>query len=105
MAAMKRTVLVLSVLWVLAGTAPTSAAMLHGGKYAALLHPGPIPRGEDWLNRVNQPQSEAELAALRKFIARGAPYGSEIWQQATAERLGLEASLRPRGRPRIIKEK
>ncbi len=51
----------------------SSAAMLHGGEYAALLHPGPIPRGEDWLKWVNQPQSEAELAALRKCIARGAP--------------------------------
>jgi hypothetical protein len=28
---------------------------------------------KDWLNWVNQPQSEAELAALHKCIARGAP--------------------------------
>ena len=45
-------------------------------------------------------QSEVELAALRKCIERGTPYGSESWQHATAERLGLEASLHPRGRPR-----
>ena len=79
--------------------------MLTGGKYAAILDPGPVPRGGDWLNWVNQPQSEAELAALRKCIERGTPYGSETWQHATAERLGLEASLRPRGRPRSVKEK
>jgi putative transposase len=78
----------------------SSAAALHGGKRAALLAPGPVPRSVDWLNWVNQPQSEAELAALRKCIERGMPYGSESWQHATAERLGLAASLNPRGRPR-----
>jgi putative transposase len=77
----------------------SSAAALDGGKRAALLDAGPIPRSEDWLDWVNAPQSEAELAALRKCIERGAPYGNESWQEATAERLGLEASLRPRGRP------
>ena len=51
----------------------SSAAMGHGGEYAALLHPSAIPRGEDWLKWVNQPQSEANLAALRKCTARGAP--------------------------------
>ena len=59
-----------------------------------------LARGNDWLDWVNRPQSEAELAALRKCIQRGMPYGNESWQHATAERLGLEASLHPRGRPR-----
>ena len=77
----------------------SSAAAFTGGKRAAMLHPGPIPRSKDWLDWVNQPQSEAELAALRKCIERGMPYGNESWQHATAERLGLEASLHPRGRP------
>ena len=49
----------------------SSAAALNGGKRAALLHPGPIPRNKDWLDWVNRPQSEAELAALRKCIERG----------------------------------
>ena len=78
----------------------SSAAALEGGKRASLLAAGPVPRNEDWLNWVNQPQSEAELAALRKCIERGTPYGSESWRHATAEQLGLEASLHPRGRPR-----
>ena len=30
------------------------------------------PRGEDWLSWVNEPQSEAELAALRRCVQRGA---------------------------------
>jgi putative transposase len=76
-----------------------SAAALGGGRRAALLHCGPVPRSADWLDWVNQPQSEAELAALRKCIERGMPFGSESWQHVTARRLGLEASLNPRGRP------
>jgi putative transposase len=76
-----------------------SAAAVGGGKRAALLDCGPMPRGADWLDWVNRPQSEAELGALRKCIERGMPFGNKSWQQATAERLGLEASLNPRGRP------
>jgi len=83
----------------------SSAAAVAGGKRARMLHPGPLPRSKDWLDGVNRPQSEAELAALQKCIGRGMPYGSESWQHATAERLGLEASLRPRGRPRIREKK
>lgn len=83
----------------------SSASALAGGDRAAVLDPGPLPRGKDWLDWVNRPQSEAELAALRKCVERGTPCGNESWQHATAERLGLEASLRPRGRPRISEKK
>jgi putative transposase len=64
-----------------------------------LLDPGPVPRGQDWLRFVNEPQAEKELKAMRKSIHRGRPFGSTRWQQQTAKRLGLESSLRPRGRP------
>jgi putative transposase len=33
-------------------------------------------------------------------VQRGRPFGSEKWQKATAKRLGLESTFRPRGRPR-----
>ncbi len=82
-----------------------SAAAFAGGKRAAMLDSGPLRRSRNWLDWVNQPQSEAELAALRKCIERGMPYGNEPWQHATAKRLGLEASLNPRGRPRRRLEK
>lgn len=65
-----------------------------------LLHPGPIPRPKDWLRWVNEPQTEAELKALRASIDRGRPFGSETWQRRTAKQLGLEASLHALGRPR-----
>ncbi len=64
------------------------------------LDPGPIARGNDWLRWVNEPQTESELEALRQSISRGRPFGSKVWQAETAEQLGLESTLRPRGRPR-----
>ena len=58
----------------------------------------PLPR--QWRAHVNQPQTEAELAALRNCIRRGCPFGTDAWCRSSAVRLGLESSLRPRGRPR-----
>ena len=84
---------------------PWSSAAAHGGgKRLTMLDEGPVPRSPDWLDWINQPQTEAEIAALRKCIARGTPYGSEPWQRSTAEQLGLQSSLQPRGRPRKLAE-
>ena len=33
-------------------------------------------------------------------LAREIPYGSDAWVQTVAQRLGLQSTLRPRGRPR-----
>jgi putative transposase len=75
------------------------------GDSPSLLHPSPVPRGQDWVRHVNVPQTEAELAAIRRHIARGAPFGEQGWQRRIAKRLGLESALRPRGRPRSAPEK
>jgi putative transposase len=69
------------------------------------LHAGPVPRPSNWLEWVNEPQNEAELLALRTSMTRGTPYGSEPWQKRTAKMLGLESTLRPRGRPRKTPQK
>lgn len=61
---------------------------------------GPVALPRNWSKWVDRAESPAELAALRRSIARGAPYGTQRWQTQTALRLGLESSLRPRGRPR-----
>jgi len=55
--------------------------------------------GQNWLEYVNQAETEAELTALRRSAHVGTPYGQTIWQQATAKRLGLESTLRTPGRP------
>ena len=59
----------------------------------------PLERPDDWLDWVNGPQSPLELEALRRSVRRGCPYGADTWVQTTAEKLGLIATLRPRGRP------
>ena len=83
----------------------SSLAARRQKKSPAFLHPGPVSRGSRWIRLVNHAQTEAEVAAVRKSIERGAPYGSATWQRLTARRLGLESSLRPRGRPRKRAEK
>jgi putative transposase len=65
-----------------------------------MLSDWPIPGPRNLLARVNAAQSEAEVAAVRKSIVRGSPFGDERWVRRVADQMGLEASLRPRGRPR-----
>jgi putative transposase len=60
---------------------------------------GPVTRGTGWIEHVNQPQSDAEIAAIRECVARGRPYGDDQWQRETAARLHLESTLKRRGRP------
>jgi putative transposase len=64
-----------------------------------LLDPGPVAWPILWLRHVNQPQTDAELAALRKSIRRGTPFGNDDWVAQISRRLDLESTLRPRGRP------
>jgi putative transposase len=59
----------------------------------------PLPLPEHWLEYVNRAETESELAALRRSVVRGAPFGDDVWQQQTAVVLGLESALRRPGRP------
>lgn len=53
---------------------------------------------------VNQPQTAAEMEKVRQCIQRGRPYGNDAWTARAAAKLGLEMTLRPRGRPRKTEE-
>jgi putative transposase len=77
----------------------SSAAPASPGSSPAL-DPGPVLRPENWLQHVNEPQTDAEVARLRESIRRGRPFGDEAWTDQTIRELGLEASVRPLGRPR-----
>ena len=66
-----------------------------------LLSPWPIPRLPRWLEHVNQPLTDRELAAVRKSAKRGCPFGEPSWIESSVKRLGLESTLRPRGRPQV----
>jgi hypothetical protein len=67
---------------------------------APALDPGSVPRPPGWLEHVNTPQTEAEVEAVRECIRRRRAYGDVAWMVSAARQLGLEASVRPRGRPR-----
>ena len=60
----------------------------------------PVSPPRNWMDLVNRPETEAELDAVRRSVARGAPYGEASWQRRTAARLKLESSLRLPWRPK-----
>jgi putative transposase len=64
------------------------------------LDPGPAPRGADWVEAVNAPMFDSDVALVRESIRRDRPLGDLTWTLAAATNLGLEYSLRPPGRPR-----
>src|SRR5438270_9359718 len=43
----------------------------------------PLAVPEQWLDYVNGAVTESELAALRRAVVRGAPYGDALWQEQT----------------------
>ncbi len=47
---------------------------------------------------------ETDFQRIRQSVNRGAPFGTDAWTAVTAERLGLDASLRPIGRPQKLVE-
>ena len=67
---------------------------------APLLADWPLPEPRSWVKQVNLPQTEAELAAVRRCLQRGSPFGSDAWTTRTATALDLGSTLRPRGRPK-----
>ena len=60
----------------------------------------PVPLPSNWRQWVDRPQTPAELEQLRHCVNRGTPHGGGDWTTRVAGQLGIEASLRPRGRPR-----
>ncbi len=73
---------------------------VHGGPGGRKwLSDWPLPRPRTWRRLVNEPQTEAELEAIRRSVNRSQPFGTEPWTKNTARDLGLQSTLRRRGRP------
>jgi putative transposase len=79
----------------------SSLCRTHHRETAELLRaaPGPVTRPRNWVAYVNQSGTAAEIEAVRHSVRRGVPYGQPKWTNRTAKLLGLESTLRPRGRP------
>ena len=54
-------------------------------------------RRGDWTRFVNEPMTKDEQRAIQLSIRRDRPLGSDEWTRSTAQKLGLESSLRSRG--------
>jgi len=68
-----------------------------------LLSEWPLPAPSRWVRLVNEVQTEAELQALRKCVNRGQPFGSASWISQCVRKLGLESTIRSRGRPPTVR--
>lgn len=60
----------------------------------------PIDVPADWVGRVNRPQTDAEVAAIRRHSQTGRPFGTEPWGRQLMAAIGQPYDPRPRGRPR-----
>jgi putative transposase len=64
-----------------------------------LSDPLPLEPPPDWLHWIDQPLFDHELTKLRTCVNRQQPFGAEDWRTTIAAALGLESTLRSRGRP------
>jgi putative transposase len=69
------------------------------GEIKALLAPWPVRRPADWAGLVNEPLPARELEQLETSLVRARPFGDANWTAQTAERLRLQHTMRPVGRP------
>jgi len=67
-----------------------------------LLSSPPVPLPSNWNEQLRQEISAETLERVNHCIQRSCPYGSADWVQKTAVRLGIESTIRPRGRPRKV---
>ena len=64
-----------------------------------LLASSPVPLPTPWLDWVDAPLTDAELAEIRTSARKGRPLGDPAWARGASERAGLPAALSSRGRP------
>ena len=67
-----------------------------------LISESPVPLPTPWIDWVEMPITEEELAVIRTSVRRGRPLGDSAWVRGTSERIGLRTTLRPCGRPRTL---
>lgn len=60
----------------------------------------PIELPKKWDRYVDESLPEEKLRILRHSINRQSPYGTSMWQIQVCKELGLESTLKPRGRPK-----
>jgi putative transposase len=69
-------------------------------KYRILIDKPPIELPENWNELIDQTFNEQELKGIQQSINRGSPYGPSEWRRDICKKLGLESTIRARGRPK-----
>ena len=64
----------------------------------AWLSQWPVGRPRNWSALVNHKMHESDTKLMRHSIMRGTPLGADRWKMRMAAKLGLNTTLRPRGR-------
>lgn len=77
----------------------SSLSIRNARTVSRLVCDSPVPKPSDWTAFVDTPHTTAEIEALRRCSAKSTPFGVPSWVRDTANRLGLESSLRGPGRP------
>jgi putative transposase len=65
-----------------------------------LLSDWPTKRPSTWIDLVNRALTKKEKLKLQTSLQRSRPYGDDAWIHQTAQRLNLQHTLRPEGRPK-----
>jgi len=84
--------------WEYSSLAVRNGADKEGLKISA----GPVKLPDRWNRHVNVLPGRNVNVELEKCIKRGCPYGNIKWMETAAQTLGLETTLRPRGRPKKV---
>ncbi len=79
----------------------SSLAIRNGADKEGLkISAGPVKLPDRWNRLVNVLPGENVNDAIDNCVKRGCPYGNDRWIETITQKLGLEITLRPRGRPR-----
>jgi putative transposase len=78
----------------------SSFAVRQGRESAVVPAEGPVELPTDWMGLVHRALAPGETQAIGNSMRRGCPLGDARWVAATVQRLGLQSTMRPRGRPR-----
>ena len=60
----------------------------------------PIGLPKAWESCVHTMLTESDLQRIRESVNRQSPYGTPIWVTTLCRELGIESTIRPRGRPK-----
>lgn len=74
-------------------------------RFPQMSDPVPVETPTEWLDGIDHSPFEHELTTPLRCVNRRQPYGAEDWQATVATTLGLESTLRGRGRPRKLAAK